>query len=411
VFKSIIHLASGSAGVQVLYYASLPLVIGFHSVEDVGVYSVFMSVSLILSSVMALRYEVAISDHRLDSVAKILVSICLMNTLFLSVIIFPLLFLLWKFGFIYSGLNESLNILLLTLVNSMFLTAINTLVNYLGRCREYKKISLLRLGQAALISALMSIESVFWGSMEGLLYSVFLGNMVCMILGYLMTPIKLIEPERFQRYIAVAKRYKKYPKFSVLESILVTGSQNLVVPIFAYALSYQAAASFFLALKLVNAPVQIIVSSISQVYLSNGPAWYRENKLKGKTKLLVLNTIKYGWSLLFVYTLLVVFLADSLLPVGYHDLTMSFLFLVPWVAIKLISSPISWVLNFKGLLELALFMKIFLFIFRLLPLVVCVFLAPFFAVKVYAVSSFLMSVLFLMVYFYHLRTPAQKVMV
>ena len=232
--------------------------------------------------------------------------------------------------------------------------------------RRFGHIARTRVAQSAL--GAVTMLSLGWAGLVP--FGLLLGNVLSIGAGGLGLAVGALRSEgakaslvSFANMRSALRKYSKYPLVTAPEAILnVASIQIPILMISAYA--GKEAGYLFLAFQLLSAPMLLVGSSVSQVFISRSA----EALESGSLPELTLETIK---KLIFLGSGLICSLSFLL----YHFSAMVFgpawirtgeiaLILAPWTLLTFVASPISTVLYVKRRNEIGLALQSFGLILR-----------------------------------------------
>lgn len=268
IVKNISILFFGTILAQLIPFLASPILTRLYTPEAFGLFSIFLSLSLIFASFSTGKYELAIMLPRKENKAFYLFVLAMAFSLILN-IIFLLVLLCFNVEVAkiiqFSGGVEYLYLCPLL----AFVTAIYTSSQYFfNRKQQYKKITNNKLVQATLIIFAQMIFAKFLNV---------LGLMVGHLLGCILAVLNLIKGEfknekrylisiSLKRLLLVAKEYKKFPIFFSFSYGLNTFVTNIIPILLTTSFGLKYAGFYVLVQRTLGMPASMIVSSISGVF-------------------------------------------------------------------------------------------------------------------------------------------------
>ncbi|WP_417559129.1 lipopolysaccharide biosynthesis protein [Mesoflavibacter zeaxanthinifaciens] len=323
--KNIATIMSGTIGMQMILFMSLPIITGIFSPENYGLYSESLSYALILSAVLVLGLDRAIplsSKNDIDSNSFFL----LLLSLFFSLLIFVLLF------FLFENREKYIYILVLSLGFCLF----NILNFRLISENDYKFDAMVRCYQVALLSIMQIISGFFFPNYVSLSLSDFFSKVLVLIYS-VPKSFKFI----FKNSLTFFLGKKEFYTYGLMSTILTSISMNIPIILIGYYYGSKYVGLFFLAQKLTTAPVTLLGTSISKAYYikmneikySNGDimAFFLYNLKKTCILAMLLVPALYIFSLFFP-----LFFNEE-----WGDASIFLLLLIPLVFGQMIYNPIS----------------------------------------------------------------------
>lgn len=289
--KNVLILMTGTTIAQAIPIAISPILTRIYTPEDFGVFAVYMAIVSILVVFTTGQYDLAIMLPKYEKSAISIVRLSLViNTIFSSSI-FIVIFIF--FDFFQSLLDEnSLGYFLYLIPLSVFLIGCyNTLNYWLNRKKQYKTLSTNKVAQ----SLTSSTSSITFGiqdfGKDGLIISQLLAQAV--VVALLIKKIKmsfLFQSFEKLKILALAKRYIKFPKITMMQSFFSNTTAELPVIIISSFFALKDAGFYSLAQRVVASPISIISSSFFQVFYQSFTTEKNKQKFY-KMKFIKINVI------------------------------------------------------------------------------------------------------------------------
>ncbi len=265
--KNVLILMTGTTIAQAIPIAISPILTRIYTPEDFGVFALYMAIVSILVVFTTGQYDLAIMLPKNEKNTINIVRLSLViNTIF-STSIFIIIFIF--FDFFQSLLGEkSLGKFLYFIPLSVFLIGCYQTFNYwLNRKKQYKTLSTNKVIQ----SLTSSTSSITFGiqdfGKDGLIISQLLAQAV--VVALLIKKIKmsfLFQSFEKLKILALAKRYIKFPKITMMQSFFSNTTAELPVIIISSFFALKDAGFYSLAQRVVASPISIISSSFFQVF-------------------------------------------------------------------------------------------------------------------------------------------------
>ncbi|MBB1311870.1 oligosaccharide flippase family protein [Pseudoalteromonas sp. SR41-8] len=388
-FRSVAVLVSGTGLAHIINLAFLPVLAKFYSASDFSIFAVFSSIVAILSSVACLRYDMSIAVPKSRVEYECLYKLSQLIAATTSILVLLVGLIIYSFG-------DIAYIYVLTVPLAIYLTAIMNASLFL-RVKEqsFKKISKVRSLQSLISNFLQLI----------LFFSVF--TKFGLLIGYIFNPLVgagLLRKKNVKTTVrklkAVFFKHIRFLKFSVLETLLNVASIHLPIIIIAQYASGNVAGYLFLAIKFMGVPLQLIGTSISQVYISHASIYRDEGQLYKYTKSIISKLLLIGTFVAIVVLVFakpfvsVLFGKDWVLVAEYMQ------FLTPMYFMQFISSPVSLVLQITNNQLYALVLQFFGFIIRVGGVVSIALLNVDYIIWAFVVTSTAFYLVYLILVFY-----------
>jgi O-antigen/teichoic acid export membrane protein len=349
-FRDVAKLSAGTLGGRIIAIAALPLLTRLYSPEDFALLAVYLAIVSTIAVAACLRFEVAIPlAENDDDAAHLLVlslsaALCVSLLVALAVVFFPS-----PIG-ILLGKPALTPFLWLVPLGILMAAGYSATQYWATRAQRFGLIAQTRVTQAGTGVAVML--GMGWLGLAPL--GLLIGNMLNIGSGAMrlaavalrrdVTQLRVI---RFSGLRETLRRYRRYPIYSMPEALInVAGIQVPVIVIAAFA---GAEAGFlFLAMQVMTAPMTLLGGSISQVYMSRAPEELREGRLAPFTLGIMQRLLQVGTGpLIFIgVTAPVAFLLIFGDQWGRSGQIVAWL--VPWMALQFIASPVSMVMYVTG---------------------------------------------------------------
>jgi O-antigen/teichoic acid export membrane protein len=302
---------TGTAVAQAIPIAISPILTRIYSPEEFGLFALFFALLSILSVLANARYENAVMLPKKDSDAINIFALAIIINTFLSLF---LLIVIVLFNDDLTRLlgSDAIAIWLYFIPIALFFTGLfNILNSFNNRQKNYKDIADAMVVKSIVLAVIQIsiglIKSGATGLISGQIVSQFFANMKLM--KNIINDKKLMESIKKVKIIALAKKYKDFPKFSLpsaFASVLSGHLSNILISIF-----YSVATLGFYSLvqRVLGIPSSLIGKSIGQVYYEEGT---KEKKRTGKAERLFNATFKKLLIIGFPSFLVLFFIVEEL---------------------------------------------------------------------------------------------------
>jgi len=334
---------TGTALAQAIPIAISPILTRIYTPEDFGLLSLFVAITAVFGSIINGRYELAIMLPKKDSDA--------INLLALGFVICTVISVLLGVGAFFlnekiSGLlsNQEIGFWLYFVPVAVFLSGVFNLLNYYNiRNKYYKDIRNATVTKSIVgAAAQLSI---------GFLKSGVVGLITGQLLSQLVANSRLIKnlgkqklPESVNKIkiIALAKKYKDFPKFTLWAGLANTLSQNInnVLISTFYGLSTLGHYSF--TERMLGMPASLIGSSIGQVYFQEAS---KEQQKTGRVYNSFISTSKKLVAIALPFYFLLYFIVED---VFYYVFGPEWLIagtyakiMIPFFIVRFVVSPLT----------------------------------------------------------------------
>ena len=342
--RNILTLMTGTTIAQAIPIAISPILTRIYTPEDFGIFAIFLAITLIIGSIANGRYELAIMIPKKDEDAINIFALGFIITTSISLLLLVLVLIFQRY-FIFLLKNEEIGVWLYFVPISVFFFGIFNILNYFNnRKKNYKDISnanILKSIVAAIIQLSIGfIQQGATGLISGQIISQFFAN--TKLLKNIIKDKILISKITKKKIIALAKRYKNFPKYSMPSGLL--NITSLQVPVLLLGTFFNTAIVGFYSLsyRFISLPMSIIGSSIGQVFfqksseLKNDKKALKKITLQTYKKLFKIGIIPFAIITVFGdYIFAFVFGKDWIVAGEYAQL------LAIWILFLFIHSPIT----------------------------------------------------------------------
>lgn len=265
IVKNIMILFSGAFVAQLFPIIVSPMLTRLYTPEMFGVFSLFFSISVILSSFSTGKYELAILLPKRDSDSVILFFLAIGLSIFTN-IIFLVVLLFWKEDITTLLKSPFLKDFLFLCPIFAFILSIYLSNQYLAnRKKNYKDITQSKIIQASSLTVFQLSLSLLntLGLIVGYILGVFLSSILLIRKNFYSYRRTLIN---WNRFFYIVEKYKKFPlvfNFSYgLNTLIMNFSPIIIIASFGVDI----AGLYLLVQRSIATPIGMISSSISSVF-------------------------------------------------------------------------------------------------------------------------------------------------
>ncbi len=371
--RNVLTLMTGTTIAQAIPIAISPILTRIYTPEDFGMFALYMSIASILSVIATGRYELAIMLPKKDEDAVNIVALSIIISFFVSFIAFLIVYI---FNAQITSLlgNQDISNWLYFIPVTVLLTGVYQSFNYWSnRKKQYKRLAnnrVIRSGTTATTNLGMGFGG--FGS-SGLILGGVLGQGVATsALGRMVwrEDKGLLENISKLKMFAMMRKYKKLPMFNlpnaVIDGFRLSGISILIAKFFTTATLGQ----FALAWKMVQTPMSLIGSSLSQVFFQKISS-ANKSDLNSLVKIFI---IKASLIALPIFLIIYFFAVDIFIVIFGENWKLAgeiASVMTPWLFLNFITSPISTLFIVLNRQDTIL---IFSIIYMLVPLSIIYFL-------------------------------------
>jgi O-antigen/teichoic acid export membrane protein len=316
--RNVLTLMTGTTIAQAIPIAISPILTRIYTPEDFGLYALFISITLIIASIVSGRYELAIVLPKKDDDAINILALGFIITVCLSVF-FLIIVILFDNYFITFFNNEKIVFWLYLSPITVFLIGLFNLLQYFNnRKKNYKNIA-----NATIVkSIVLSVVQLLMGFMHLGISGLISGQIISQIFANIILLKKIINYKLFiskvkiMKIIALAKRYKDFPKFSMWAVLANTLSLNLINILISSLYSIATLGFYSLVQRVLGMPSTLIGRSIGQVFFQEAT---KEKQKMGKINKIFNETAKKMFFLGIVFFGVLFVIVEDLFAVVFGE--------------------------------------------------------------------------------------------
>ncbi|MBL6660528.1 MAG: oligosaccharide flippase family protein [Crocinitomicaceae bacterium] len=340
--KSLAILMTGTLIAQIIGYLLAPIITRIYTPAEMGEFGIFYRITLLITTIATLRYELAIPLPKRDSHAFYLFRFALKTTLITAILS---LLAGVVFG-MYKHKTLDYYLVLLLLVAAIFSLAFYNLgTNWAIRKEKFKKLSMAKLINSASLNGSRVIFGLFNFGSFGLIISFVLSLIIgSAFFVHDFFKFNFLSKSIFSKFKTrvVRKEYKNFPLASLPHSLSDHARDLLVGIIIIEVFSETIFGSFDHTYKMLRIPVMLIGASLSQVFFNRISKYFNEGVSimplfkKTVTSLFLLSIIPFLVIYLFGTELFIFVFGEQWMIAGQLSEIMA-----PWLMINFIVTPLS----------------------------------------------------------------------
>ena len=400
-------LTGGTAFAQALTVLALPLLTRLYTPEDFELLAVYVAVLSMVTVVSSLRYNIAIPLPEEDRHGMALLVLSLLCAAAVSALLATFV---WLFPAIVADRlgQPSLMPYLWMVPLGVFLAAVYGALQYWSsRKKRFALITRTRVTRATGGIGAQAAVGFFAPSPFGLIF----GHMLYGGLGVLGLARDLVLKDRealerigLRQIKARALEYRRFPLWSVPESLFNTASIQLPLILIAASTAGPEAGFLMLAMRVMGVPMALVGSSVAQVFLAEAPKKYREGSLLAFTRHTMSALLKTGGPPLVAVGILSPILFPLIFGPSWQRAGSLVAWMTPWFVLQFVASPVSMVLHVTSKQGVATAMQLFGLIIRFGALMLFIPEHPALLPEVYALSGLVFYFVYIYVIYAVLRT-------
>lgn len=346
----VLKLSFGTLAGRFIALAALPLLTRLYAPEDFALLAVYLALVSTLAVAACLRLEIAIPLVETDVEAAELLTLALLVLTLVTLVVAVAVCVTPQRLARALGTPAIAPYLWLVPIGVAMAGSYAALQFWATRKRRFGDIARTRVGQAfAGVTAMLAFG---WAGLMpvGLL----LGNMLNIGAGGISLGTVALRRDgiilrvvRLRNLKTTLRRNRRFPIFSMPEALFnIAGVQ---IPVLLIAAHAGAEAGFlFLATQIMTAPMTLLGGSISQVYMSRAPQEFRAGTLAPFTLAIMRRLVMVGVGPLILAGALAPLVFPLIFGPEWTRAGEIVTWLVPWMALQFVASPVSMVMHVVG---------------------------------------------------------------
>ncbi|WP_166837735.1 oligosaccharide flippase family protein [Rheinheimera pleomorphica] len=351
-FRSVITLVFGTAGSQAITLLCLPILTRLYNPEHFELFAVYVAFSTVLSSIACFRFEIAISKPKKTSEAINIVLLATVLCVLSSLLTLLVIVVLFHNINSLANLQSQYKILYYLIPLGMLSAGLYSVAMYFANRRKlFKDVAYTKFTQ--------SISAASVQTAGGLYSASSLWLVIGQILSQSVGVYRLFSKSFRNKFVAIQRmsfvnlkstfvKYKKFPKYSVLDSLFNTASLQLPIVLIAQFSAAPLVGYLYLALRLLQMPMTLIGSSVSQAFLVFASEISGGDELRSFALSNIKKLANFGGLFLLATGLAAYFLVPTIFGNEWELTAKYVLIMVPWFIFQFCASPISMIMHING---------------------------------------------------------------
>lgn len=385
-------LASGIAIAHAITAVAMPFATRLYTPHDYSVLATFVGLVSILGTAACLRFDIAVPLPESHGDAANLLALALMSCTCVAVLSAAVLAIepWWLTRWLDQPSVLEYKWLLPPAV--LLFGLYSALQGWFVRMQRFASIARARISQSATGAGIQLGLGLAGVAPVGLL----VGQVITSAGGAIGLGISLWRgPMDFRSLVSrlrmgeLAVRYRRFPTYSTLESLCNTGSMQVPVILIASYAAGPEAGFLLLAMSVMQAPIGLIGTSVSQVFSSRAPVEMRSGTLAEFTLNVYEGLMKTGVGLLLFVGIVAPGGFSLIFGEGWRRAGVLVTWLTPWFVMQLLVVPVSIALHITNRLRAAFALQGIGLVVRVLAVVLAARYAPSRLAEAYAISGLL----------------------
>ncbi len=401
--RNVLTLMTGTTIAQAIPIAISPILTRIYTPEDFGVFALFVAIISIFGSIANGRYELAIMLPKKDEDAINIFALGFIITCAISLLLLMLVVLFHDY-FVTVLNNNSIGVWLYFVPIAVFFTGLYNILKYFNNRKKYYKDIANATIIKSIITATIQLSIGFLmqgvsGLISGQIISQMFANMK--LFKNIVKDKLLISRISKVKIIALAKRYKDFPKFSMWATLANTLSHHLTNILISVFYSVATLGFYSLVQRLLGMPSALIGNSIGQVFFQQATKEKQETGKAVKTfnatikKLLIMGIPSFGILFFIVEDLFAFVFGEEWRIAGIYAQI-----LVPFFFINFISSPLALTMSVFEKQKQALVINLILIITSIVSIYFSNMFNILFTDFLYILSSIMLFNYFIFIFYY-----------
>ncbi|MFL2140603.1 lipopolysaccharide biosynthesis protein [Ruoffia sp. FAM 26254] len=264
--RNIMQLTAGSVVAQFITLAVSPISTRIFSPDELGIYTLLLSVVTIFGPILSARYDVMIvsADDEKETHELILGSILIGS---ISIVLITLGYSVYLMN--NEELFNSIGWYAYIVVFILIITGmINILTYYNNRFQQYKLISVAQVIRVFAQNISMIIFGILQFGSIGLLLSQLFGLLFGIFrqAKYLLENFNALKSIKFKEVISTLKKYKDQPFFSTPAHLINASSYSILNFIIEFLYGFEVLGFYSISFRLLGLPLNIISVNLSKIF-------------------------------------------------------------------------------------------------------------------------------------------------
>ncbi len=364
--RNVLVLMSGTAITQFITILASPLLTRLYTPNDFGIYALYLSILTLLTIIATGKYELAIGLPKKELDANILVILTLLSTFIFALLLMIILTFFHEEILLLINKPDLARWIYLLPLSIFFSGGYLTIQYLLNRQKRFQTISKIAILQGLIVTIFSLIFGYAKMEYSGLILSSFIASFISVSFGL---KIFILKKPHFSRIktIALMKKYKKFPKYSIFSDFFNNLSHQLPIFFIPFLFGLSAAGLFFLMHRMIKIPLGLLSSSIGEVFRQNATYEYIHH---GNCRVIYLRTLK---------KLILISIIPFIILLAFSPFVFEFIFgknwqdagkytqiLIPMFFTQFISSPLSLMYYIAQKQDKDLIFQIQFFLFTLI---------------------------------------------
>jgi len=366
---NVLTLMTGTTIAQAIPIAISPILTRIYTPEDFGVFALFLAITGVFSVVASGRYELALMLPPKEEDAINIFALGMVIILFLTGFLFLSIFLSHQY-LIKILDNEEIGYWLYFIpISFFFIGFFNLLSYYNNRQENYKSMAKATIIKSVVLAVVQLVVGFFKTGASGLISGQIISSLFAnlQLLKNIIKDKKLLSSVSKVKIMAVAQRYKDFPKYQAPHAMLNTFSSYLPIYMFTPFFGLTIVGLYSLSTRIIFAPMMILAGASAKVYNQKVTQLYNDKEdAYGFTMRLLKSLVK---KIVIPFLIIVIFAPDIfgfIFGEEWREAGVYTQILSPWLWMVFFTATIAFIPSLLNMQKKALLLEVIYTIFRII---------------------------------------------
>lgn len=356
--KNVLIALSGTVVAQVINIIATLFLVKIISPSLFGDFVTWMAYLSIISVVLSLRMEIALTNEANNERRKVLITAIFKYTFSISFVASIFSILLYCFN-IFSLPTEYI----LLFVGAFLTVCFQISQNYFALSGDLKKLNKIRVLNVCFFSFFQILLVYFWNDIFALCLGYIVGFCFSLTIGSKEIYSGIFKKMSEVRVIKEISKHKNYLKYSLPADLINAVTASLPLVLVAHKHGSAAAGTLGLAFRFLAAPVALLSKAVLDIYKKEASESYIKT---GEFRAVYIKTliILFSCSILIAFAILFFskYIIGLFLDNSWSKVSDILIFLLPLFCIRFIASPLSYAVYITNMQKIDLIWQVVLII-------------------------------------------------
>ena len=359
--RNVLTLMTGTTIAQAIPIAISPILTRIYTPEDFGVFALFLAIAGVFSVIASGRYELALMLPEKEEDAMNIFVLGMLIIFLLTSFLFFFIFLFHQYLLDILQNKEIGYWLYFIPIAFFFIGLFNLLSYYNNRQKNYKDIANATIVKSVVLALVQLTVGFFKAGAGGLISGQIISTLFANLKLFqnIIKDKELLSKVSKVKMIALAKRYKDFPRYQTPHAMLNTFSSYLPVYMFTPFFGLVVVGLYSLSTRIILTPMMILAGASAKVYNQKVTQLYNENgDAYGFTIRLLKSLLK---KTILPFLIIIIFAPDIFAFVfgtEWREAGVYTQILAPWLLLNILVSTISFIPSLTHMQKKALLVSI-----------------------------------------------------